>query len=364
MLLNAPIRTVVFVLALALSACGEEAGTPDPLSAPCSTCAGSRIGSHAIVWPEFTPDVKNHLALAASAMHAGMIRVDLGWVALQPQPPPAGYDWHWADESVRAAKQYGLDILPVITEIPAWASSAPAGDAASRFYAPNDASWDDWQAFISAFVTRYGSRGTNEIHVWEIGAEANLFDQWRGSRGEFARLYSLAYDAIKAADPSATVLMAGMTEHGQPEWFQAVMDDPAYPVKTKIDAIAVHIRGSVAGVQNLVAQWRALFATYGFGTVPMWITEFGFPSSPTYQPDWDPDFVGVNELDGERKQAEYYEAIIPWLMTDGNVHRLFVTLRDLDTPNSGFASEGLINLDGTHRKQAFATVRRFADQYH
>ncbi len=308
------------------------------------------------------PAVKEQIALAASASHAGMIRVDLGWVALQPNPPPAGYDWAAADQTIQAARNNHLEILAVVTELPKWASSNP-GDPSFRFYPPNADSWDDWQAFITAFVNRYGSNGTNEIRHWEIWGEANLPDQWKGTPAEYARLYALAYDAIKAADPAATVLMAGMTEHNQPGWAEAVLNDAANPAKTRIDVMDVHVRGSVEGVQQLVVSWRQFFVSQGLPDKPLWITEFGFPSSPAYQPDWDPNFVGVDLADGQRQQAAYYEAVIPWLMTTGGVDRLFVTLRDLDVPNSGFASEGIVDVDALHVKAAFDTIVRLSDQY-
>ena len=85
-------HTILTLCALLLGC--ETGGTSTASLEACSTCADSRIEAHAIAWPEFPEDAKNQLALAASAAHAGMIRMDLGWVALQPQAPPAPYQWH------------------------------------------------------------------------------------------------------------------------------------------------------------------------------------------------------------------------------------------------------------------------------
>ncbi len=353
--------TQIALVCLFMIVCGRGKTVSDPF-VDCTTCTNSALASHAIVWPGMTPEVKDQIALAASSSHSGMIRVDLGWVALQPNPPPAEYEWSLVDETIRAIKNHHLDILAVVTELPQWASSNPT-DPSFRFYPPRPDAWDDWQSFITAFVTRYGSKGTNDIRHWEIWGEANLPNQWKGTPAEFARLYALAYDAIKMADPTATVLMAGMTEHYQPDWADAVLNDGQYPAKSRIDVIDVHVRGSVDRVQQLVTGWKQFFSSQGLHNKPLWITEFGFPSSPQYQPDWDPNFVGIDEADGQQKQSEYYEAVIPWLMTTGEVKRLFVTLRDLDIPDSGFASEGIVDSEALRAKLAFDTIIQFSDQY-
>jgi len=43
------------------------------------------------------------------------------------------------------------------------------------------------------------------------------------------------------------------------------------------------------------------------------------------------------------------QATVPWLLTDGGVNKLFITLRDLNEP-SAWGSEGLINYDAHPRE--------------
>lgn len=358
--------TVLFFFGL--SACGSAEESPVEIPQPqgrlealsnCNRCP-NRITSHGIVFTEMDESTKEVLTTAASDAHTGIIRMDLTWASIQPSAPPAAYDWHWVDESIQAARENNLEIVALIAETPTWASSNPASKDA-RFYPPTAESWNSWAAFIKAFVDRYGAKGTNEIHAWEIWGEANDFSMWKGSTSEFARLYSLAYDAIKTSDSTATVLMAGMNETDQPEWLNAVLNDPTYPAKNKIDVIDVHIRGSFKHVKNAASAWKEAFRSQGIQK-PIWVTEFGFPSSPAFQKQWDSNFVGANDADGEQKQADYYNTVIPWMLTNGAIDKVFVTLRDVEAPGTPWESEGIITKTGG-RKVAFTAIRDLSDRF-
>lgn len=356
------VRLMIVMIFLGLAACGGGSDVTPLATAPGTPAAKSRIASHGIIFtgmPEATKDV---LTGAASASHAGMIRMDLAWTSVQPSAPPVPYDWQWVDASVRSARKNNLEILALIQETPTWASSNPTHPAA-RSFPPTAEHWTTWAAFITAFVDRYGAKGTNEIRHWEIWGEANDTGQWLGTPAEYAHLYSVAYDAIKASDPAAQVLMAGLNESQMPGWLDAVLNDPEFPAKNKIDIIDVHIRGTVAHVKEFALGWPQAFQLLG-GVVnkPVWVTEFGFPSNPTYQAVFDRDFVGTSPADGEQKQAAYYNIVIPWLLTDGKVEKVFVTLRDLDAPNTPWESEGII----THAaapKPAFEAVKLLSDRF-
>jgi hypothetical protein len=159
--------------------------------------------------------------------------------------------------------------------------------------------------------------------------------------------------------------MAGLNESKMPQWLDAVLTDGSFPAKDKIDIIDVHIRGSFAHVKDLAAGAKEIFRLQGVINKPIWITEFGFPSSPTFQSqaNWDPTFAGTDTMTGEQKQADYYNAVIPWLLTEGGIDKLFVTLRDLDAPDTPWASEGIVTQTAA-QKIAFNTIRNLADRFH
>src|SRR3569832_702667 len=122
------VRWMILTLFFGLAGCGGTSpaslvpNQPPSDLIPCTTCTHNKIASHAIVFTGMDAATKDALALAASASHAGMIRMDMTWATLQPSATEE-YDWRWADESIQAAKKNNLEILALITETPIWASS-------------------------------------------------------------------------------------------------------------------------------------------------------------------------------------------------------------------------------------------------
>lgn len=337
---------------------GGSGAAAVPVLTPCASCSNTRISSHAVVWTGMDASVKNQIALAASASHAGMIRVDLSWDVIQPSAPPAPYQWQEMDETLAAAKKYGLEVVPVIYELPSWASSNPS-DPGYRFFPPGAQGWNSWPAFISDVVNRY----KGDIHYWEVWGEANTPQMWKGTPQEYAHLFSIAYDQIKKEDPTATVLMAGMTEYNQPGWLNAVLNDPSYPAQGKIDIIDVHTYGSFDTIKQLVAGWNQLFSADGVTGKKLWITEFSFPAAPAFQQQWDTNFIGISAADGEQKQSDFYNAVIPWMFTQGGVDRVFVALRDLPDPGTPWASSGILDVNAEIPKAGFYTIQQLSDEF-
>jgi|GEM_PF-1583270 len=329
---------------------------------PCQRCGVSLIGSHAIMYTGDSPDNKDAIAYAASAAHAGMIRIDFSWNVVQPLEAPAPIDWSQQDVSVQAAQRHGLAILAVIYGVPPWASSDPAGpnDSSASIYPPTSpAGYNAWQSFLAAAIARYSPY----IKYWEIFPESETPQQWLGTSADYAKLFSLAYTTIKAADPSMQVLIGGMTQNNQPDWINAVLNDPIYPNRNHIDYIVAHTRGSTSDIAQYVSQvygWPAAYAAQGITGKPFWITEFGFPSVGSDQIYYDTNFTGSDFDQGQRDQAAYYNLTVPWMMTNG-VDRLFVTLRDVNPPP--FSSEGIVDTSASVPKLSFQVIQLLSDQF-
>src|SRR5437870_3180653 len=68
----------------------------------------------------------------------------------------------------------------------------------------------DWTDFLTALATRYRGR----IHAYEIWNEPNLDREWGDSQPNakaYTAMLKASYQAIKAADPQALVVSAGMS---------------------------------------------------------------------------------------------------------------------------------------------------------
>ena len=147
------------------------------------------------------------------------------------------------DRIVAAAALRGLTVLPVVEHTPGW-DALHASNAASspRSTAP-------YAAYLTALVKRYGPDGAfwathpslpaTPIRMWQIWNEPNFTSYW--SEQPFApgyvRLLRAAHDAIKAADPSAQVVLAGFADFS----WQYLAQVYAIPgAKNLFDVVAVH----------------------------------------------------------------------------------------------------------------------------
>lgn len=159
---------------------------------------------------------------------AGWVRARIGWSWIQPDPPPAEYVWGpYHDEKLRLVAETGVRLIATVTDAPDWAADSPC----KPIYPDR---LDDFAQFLTDLVNRYRQPPYNIKH-WELINEPDYTwpNGWAGGLGcwgdagsqedgeQYAQMLAVAYDAIKAADPEATVLMGGVaydwfTEYGGP----------------------------------------------------------------------------------------------------------------------------------------------------
>jgi hypothetical protein len=120
------------------------------------------------------------------------------------------YDWYRPDWIVQLAEERQLKLLVRLGAAPAWSvATAPPGLPFN---------FDDFTQFCGATAQRYAGR----IAAYEIWNEPNLAREWNSlppSPTDYAHLLRDCYLAIKAADPRAIVISAGLAPTGT--------DDPA-----------------------------------------------------------------------------------------------------------------------------------------
>ncbi len=118
------------------------------------------------------------------------------------------FNWGNADQAVYAANGKGVDLLARIDNAPDWA--APGCNVAAKKQMGPAKSMQDWLDFLTVFVTRYKGR----VRAYEIWNEPNLAREWCGrapNPSEYAALLKASYAKIKAIDPNAMIVTAGMT---------------------------------------------------------------------------------------------------------------------------------------------------------
>ena len=200
----------------------------------------------------------------------GTLRVPLFWPFIEPKAPQRPADrprasrwgcprtssrWGPTDEIVERAARNGIRVLPFVYGSPDWVAGGdferpPIDDAEARAA---------WQDFLGDLVGRYGPGGefweelafrapgieALPITDWQIWNEANSPVFWhpRPSAAEYREVVALAADAIRAADPAATIVLGGM--FGSPtkgvrawDFLEQFLADPE--IAGSFDAYALH----------------------------------------------------------------------------------------------------------------------------
>ncbi|MBX5442391.1 MAG: hypothetical protein IRZ32_12810 [Solirubrobacteraceae bacterium] len=188
------------------------------------------------------------------------------------------------DRLMGEAARNGLRVVPVVLRAPAWARVDPSNFASP----PRDP--QDFAAYLQALIARYGPNGTfwaenpdvpkRPQRVWQVWNEPNLNRYWSSPKPfarDFVALQRAAYRAIKAADPGATVVLAGF---GNDSWNALEKAYDAGLNGSMYDVAGMHpFSGRVANVMKIVRLNRQVMNRHGDARKPIMITEITWPSA-------------------------------------------------------------------------------------
>jgi polysaccharide biosynthesis protein PslG len=233
---------------------------------------------------------------ALRATGATIARSDALWEATEPVAPAGGahhYDWSFDDKIAASLARHGLRWLPIIDYTAPWAESVAGSDHS----APTSAA--DFAAYAAAVAARYGPGGSfwsahsdlNALPVdtFEIWNEPDSRNFWAPvpDPARYADLYTQSRNAILAVDASARVIIGGLAYPGV---FLPALLSAAPGLRGHIDGVGIHPYASNAlGVLATVGHARATLATLGLGSVPLYVTEFGWPTMPAHSQYWAPE---------------------------------------------------------------------------
>jgi hypothetical protein len=235
----------------------------------------------------YSPQQISSQLAALQATGATLARSDALWEATEPSAPVGGahrYDWTFDDSIATALAQHGLQWLPIVDYSAPWAESV-AGQDHSPPTSPAD-----YAAYAGALAARYGSGGAFWRAHPELQARpVDTFELWNEpdnptffkpapNAARYALMYALARQAIIASDPSARVIVGGLT--AAPSFVPAML--AAAPVlRGHIDGIAIHPYGAnPLAVLAKVRQDRQVLDASGLSSVPLYVTEFGWTTHP------------------------------------------------------------------------------------
>jgi polysaccharide biosynthesis protein PslG len=241
------------------------------------------------------------LASQTSAMRAagvGSVRVAVLWSDMQPYATAADVpasrrarfsriiggrptDVSFLDGVVAAAARQGLTVLPVVQRTPTWARAEP-GVLASP---PRDVG--DYARFIGGLVARYGRGGSFwrehprlrrvPITQWQVWNEPDITKYWSQQPFviSYLQLLRAAGIAIKAQDPRAKVVLAGLTNFSWRELGNIYRAGGG----GFFDVVAIHpFSGKVTNVVQIAQFVRTTMRRNGDARKPMLLSEVSFSS--------------------------------------------------------------------------------------
>lgn len=233
----------------------------------------------------------------------------LDWAGTEPSK--GNYDWDNLDNIINAAQSSGLKAILRVAVTPDWAWSGNGNTTGP----PDD--MNDFGDFMEALATH--ARG--KIAGYVIWNEPNLPYEWGGnnpSPAQYVQMLRAVYPRIKAADPEALVITAGVATTGggggaacgagrrialqevspftQKLYAAGVMSDLDFICgiylnggKGYFDVLGSHPYGFAAAYNELpstglafrrVEQQRAVMEAMGDGDKQIWAIEFGWVLHP------------------------------------------------------------------------------------
>jgi len=129
------------------------------------------------------------------------VKQEFAWREIEGVAPGI-FDWGKTDRVMDQIDAFGLKVIARVGVQPEW-----AGGDYPQVGPPDD--YQDFANFLHALATRYQGR----IDAYQIWNEPNLAREW-GSRppnpAEYTELLRVAYQTIKAVDPNAYIISAGL----------------------------------------------------------------------------------------------------------------------------------------------------------
>jgi len=212
---------------------------------------------------------------------AGWSRLVFWWSAFQPRGPrdfnvfATDRDSYIDDEQAR-----GRELAGVVLNTPGWASASGSPNGVPRNLYLR---WDDPENHWGQFMRRLAERYRGRIDAWIIWNEVDIRDgpwrTWDGSIEDYVQLQRVAYRAIKAGNPDATVALFGSPWwHDKGAYLSQALDrlahlEGAADWNHYFDVANLHMYSRANDIPEVIPWYRAQLAARGMGEKPIWIGE-------------------------------------------------------------------------------------------
>ncbi|HEX9016969.1 MAG TPA: hypothetical protein VF960_13330 [Chloroflexota bacterium] len=218
-------------------------------------------------------------------------RLVFSWAGIQPGGPDDWRaDFYFPPETLQRELNRGTDVVGLLQFTPGWAATNPADGQRSvprNLSAPASDPSNYWARFAGRMAAHYKGRidkwiiwNEPEFRPGDVGAGQSF--TWFGSDEEYYLLLKRAYQAIKAANPDATVLF-GATSYwvdinmGRQPFFKRILalaaaDPDAAANNYFFDAVGFNIYWAADDILRVFVEMRDAMRARGFEK-PIWLTE-------------------------------------------------------------------------------------------
>lgn len=283
--------------------------------------------------------------------HVKLFRVGISWQDTEDHP--GEYDWSFWDRLVDESQKNHVELIPYVCYTPWWAASSR-----HNFWTQPPSDDKPFADFMRTIAARYKGR----VHSWELWNEPDNSDFWAGTAEQFADMVKAGALAVRQADPSAVVVLGGMS--GQPDFLQTLIGQ--YHVGDYVDVINFHEyfeTWNYYRLEHIPGYIRQMREAAGGSDTPLdlWLAEFGYSDLPgasgggisdfTYQHT--PEFQAVALL---RSQFLALSSGALSLSAWYRINDLPAEVGVIGDENNRYL--GVVNVDGT-KKPAFFALRLY-----
>ena len=277
--------------------------------------AGAQAAETGVV-PDLSWGISNsaqdQTGAALQDVGAGWVRMSMSW-SNWVEPSDNSYGGsalsHF-DRAVNIAEAAGYKIIIMVEESPSWAR-----DTSNKNAPPRD------NAELAEFMGFLANRYRGRVEAYQVWNEPNLKWAWDNApnAAEYAQMLRTVAPSIRAADPGAKVLFAGVSRNDYRFLEDAYASMP--DIGDYFDVMATHPYvyngGSPEGVwldengrinKGAFSAYREVRATmeYYGDTKPIWFTEFGW-STTTAGTGWN---LGVTPEMQATYLAQAYDCML------------------------------------------------------
>lgn len=299
-------------------------------------------------WNAYHYDEKKIRQAAVLMKEAGIgfVRMDIAWSDVEPKQD----EWVWTkyDRILDILSENGIRVVCTLGYNPLYQMK-------DWYDAPDPVRYANYAQHV---VQRYKTR----IKYWEIWNEPNHENYWVPQDGlvSYSQLLKKVYPVIKSEDPTAMVLVGGLTA----KYWEEIKTLYGLGAGKSFDIVNIHPfanpldRNPWNGIRAQYQALRQIMSDNGDVSKPVWVTEIGCPGVKpgVKRNEW---WLGRNTT--EKEQSRWVETVYKEMLQWPDLDKVFWAFFR-DTPDhffSGVDNFGLIREDFS-KKPSYETYKKLA----